>query len=181
MSGRYGPAPNNARPQHADRTATALRRRYHRSPAAGVLLVAAIAAVLAVACNADDDGADPTPAARVIATRARPDATSTIAAAGETPASGAVVEVTGIVGAVSTAARAIEINRISGANVNRIELAPATTIRSATGGRLALQDIRPSERIIASGPLNERGDAIVAREITVQNVVPGGQGSQPGG
>jgi hypothetical protein len=135
-------------------------------------------AVVAGACG-NDSGDDPTPTPRGTATLAGLNATPT--GSDDTPAGSAIVEVTGIVGAVSTTARAIEINRLSGASVNRIEVAPATTIRSAGGHRVALQDIRPSERIIARGPLNERGDAIVANDITVQDVVPGAPGSSPGG
>jgi hypothetical protein len=86
-------------------------------------------------------------------------------------------EVTGIIGAVSTETSTIEITRVSGADVRRIEVTPATAIR---GGRLGerrdLGDLRPSDRIVATGEV--QGDTLVAREITVQSVVPG---AHPGG
>ena len=47
-----------------------------------------------------------------------------------------------------------------------------------TTGTIQLKDIRPSDRIIAKGKLNDRRDALVASEITVQDVIPG---AQPGG
>lgn len=95
---------------------------------------------------------------------------------GVTPASGDG-EVTGIVGAVSAETHTIEITRVSGADVRRIEVTPATAIR---GGRLGerrdLGDLRPSDRIVATGEV--QGDTLVASEITVQSVVPG---ADPGG
>lgn len=87
------------------------------------------------------------------------------------------MEVTGVVGAINRADRRIDITRLSGANVTVIDVQPTTTIRQAMGGRGTLDEIRPSDRIIASGRLTDRGDALIAGEITVQQVVappPGG-------
>jgi hypothetical protein len=91
---------------------------------------------------------------------------------------GASVEVVGIVGSVETSARAIEIRRLQGASVTRIELSPTTVIRKATGGTVQLAAVRTSDRIVAKGSLNDRHDAVIATEITVQDVLPG---AQPGG
>jgi hypothetical protein len=87
-------------------------------------------------------------------------------------------EVTGIVGTVNVATRTIEINRLRGAAVARVAVAPATDIRRAGGGAIKLSDIRPSDRIIATGAVDERAGSLTADRITVQDVV---RGSQPGG
>ncbi len=99
------------------------------------------------------------------------------AAPGTTQSAGQL-EVTGIVGSVNTGTRTIEIKQLRGASVTKIEVGDSTRIRKATGGTLRLGDVRTSDRLIASGTLNDRGDALVAAEITVQDVVPG---AQPGG
>lgn len=91
---------------------------------------------------------------------------------------GSTVEVTGIVGAVNAGSGLIEIDRLSGAAVRRIAVGPGTVMRRASGGTTTLGQIRPSDRIIARGTLNDRGDTLEATELTVQAVVPG---AQPGG
>ena len=68
--------------------------------------------------------------------------------------------------------------RLSGAPVNRVDVPSTAVIRSATGGRIAFEGIRTSDRIIADGHISDRGDALVADNITVSAVVPG---AQPGG
>ncbi|HEX5480474.1 MAG TPA: hypothetical protein VFY79_12220 [Dehalococcoidia bacterium] len=93
-------------------------------------------------------------------------------------APGDSVSVTGIVGTVTTDPPAIEITRLSGADVTRIQVQDATVIRSATGSRIDLSTVRSSDRIIADGHINDRGDALIADDIAVSAVVPG---AQPGG
>ena len=150
-----------------------------------ILFVAVIATFAAAACGGSSTKPTPTtgttssPTARAGA--ASPAAPKT-AAAIRTPApsngSATGAEVTGIVGAVSVASRTIEINRLSGASVTKISVEPSTALRKAGGGSTTLAQIRPSDRIIARGQLNDRKDTLIAVEITVQDVVPG---AQPGG
>jgi glucose/arabinose dehydrogenase len=103
---------------------------------------------------------------------ASPSSVSSPAPAGES------VEVTGIVGSVNAGTRTIQIERRSGASVTKISVGISTVIRRATGGTATLSQIKPSDRIIASGTLSDRRDVLVAAEITIQEVVPG---SSPGG
>ena len=107
---------------------------------------------------------------------ARP--TSGVTAAVTQPQAGESLEVTGIVGGLNLNGSRIEIKRLQGAAVTQIAVDANTVIRKATGGKLQLKDVRTSDRIIARGVLNDRRDALVASEITVQDVVPG---AQPGG
>jgi hypothetical protein len=53
-----------------------------------------------------------------------------------------------------------------------------TVFRPAAGGTTTLAQIHASQRIIARGTINDRGDTLLASEVTVQDVV---QGGQPGG
>jgi hypothetical protein len=153
----------------------------------GTLLIAA--AVLAAAASGCDGGSGSTrtPTAAGIASSAVATAVATAPAASKSPpstpaavtsAQTATDEVTGIVGSVNVAAHTIQIDRLSGAPVTRITVDAGTVIRVAGGGTTTLGSVRVSDRIIASGHLNDRNDALVATEITVQAVVPGGQ---PGG
>ncbi len=96
----------------------------------------------------------------------------TSAPAGET------LEVTGIIGAVNLSARVIEIKPLQGATIQQIVIDTSTVLRKAGGGTAQLRDLKSSDRIIASGKLNDRRDALIATEITVQDVLPG---AQPGG
>lgn len=82
----------------------------------------------------------------------------------------------GIVGAVDEDARTIIINRLQGADIGIIEVDAGTRITSARGGTLRLGDLRPSDRIVARGTVED--GALVATEIEVGQVVPG---SAPGG
>lgn len=93
-------------------------------------------------------------------------------------APGDAVSVTGIVGTVTTDPPAIEITRLSGAAVTRIQVQDSTVIRSASGSRIDLSTVRSSDRIIADGRINDRGDALIADDIAISAVVPG---AQPGG
>jgi hypothetical protein len=92
--------------------------------------------------------------------------------------SGEIVEVTGIVSRVAASTRVIGIKLLSGAQVTEIDVQPSTSIRRAGGGSILLTDIKTSDRIIARGRLNDRRDALLAIEVTVQDVV---SGSGPGG
>jgi hypothetical protein len=138
------------------------------------------ASLLVAACggdNGDDAAGAPavrTPAATTTARTPAPSATEPGTAS--TPASGGQVEVQGIVGAVDEDARTIEINRLQGADVGVIEVDASTRITSARGGTLRLGDLRPSDRIVARGTVED--GALVATEIEVGQVVPG---SAPGG
>lgn len=162
-----------------------------RNLAAGIIAIATLAA--ASACGGDSTSnptaKPPTPASTAAATPASTAAGTPVAthavstSAAATPAvtappPGASVEVTGIVGGVNLNGNVIEIKRLSGAAVTEIAVTPATVLRKATGGKIAFKDIRTSDRIIASGALNDRRDQLDANEITVQDVVPG---AQPGG
>ncbi len=79
---------------------------------------------------------------------------------------------------MSLSGKVIEIKRLQGAAVAQVAVDATTAIRKAGGGTIQLKDIRTSDRIIAKGKLNDRRDALVASEITVQDVIPG---AQPGG
>jgi hypothetical protein len=152
----------------------------------GALLIAA-AAIAAATWSCDGGSAsDKTPASRTASPAASAAAATSPAAAktppftagAATPLPGGNDEVTGIVGSINAASRTIQIDRRSGAPVTRITVDSTTVIRIAGGGTTTLSSIRVSDRIIASGHLNDRQDALVATEITVQQVVPGGP---PGG
>jgi len=152
-----------------------------------IVRLAAIAmaalSLLIAACDDDDGGgaATATPA-----TSAAPSASATVSpnetpGAEQSPApvdtpSGDEQEVTGIVGAVITATSRIEINQLSGADVSQIEVTSQTQIRRAVGGTLTLDQVRPSDRIVARGSVD--GDTLTATRITLQEAVPG---AQPGG
>lgn len=112
---------------------------------------------------------------RTTATTAAPEATADPEAS---PAPGGEVEATGIVGAVDENNAVIEIRPTGGGTITRIEVAQGASIRLATGGSLALSEIRSSDRIAASGVAGDTPDTIVADRIEVSRVVPG---AAPGG
>lgn len=148
-----------------------------------LLGLSAIAVALTVACGGDDDGGDratpPTPDGSPAATRAASTPSrGGVPRPGETQDGGEAVEVTGLAGVVNVAARTIEITRLSGAEVTRIEVTERTVITRGQGGEtLTLADIRPSDRIIATGTLGEDG-SFVAAEVEVQpEPSPGGGAS----
>ena len=98
-----------------------------------------------------------------------------------TPASPATarageVEVTGIVGSVDAGARSIAINRLSGANARTIIVRDGTIIRRAMGGSLTLTQVRPSDRIIATGVLDTAANSLLATEIEIGAVGDPGAG-----
>ena len=153
------------------------------------LLLAAIAAVtlLAAACGGDGSSYSSNTAAPTATSRATTTSAGTSPTGGTptaaTPAataapSGATVEVTGIVGTVNTGENLINIQRLSGAAVRKISVDGRTSMRRASGGSLALSEIRPSDRIIAEGRLNDRQDTLLATQLTIESVV---QGGDPGG
>ena len=151
-----------------------------------ILLAALIAAAAgASACGGSSKSSTPTtaPAKTTLAsaTVARsPGAAATVAGtpAPATTPSGEVVEVAGIVARVNASTRVIGIKLLSGAQVTEIDVQSSTAIRRAGGDSISLASIKTSDRIIARGRLNDRHDALVATELTVQDVV---SGSGPGG
>lgn len=143
---------------------------------------AAVIAVLGAACGGDGGGKATATPARATATRAAsPAATQAATQAASTPEApaGTPQEVTGIVGVVNAATRTIEITRTGGADVRMIEVTPATSIRNARRERVTLADVRPSNRIVASGAIDPSSGALVATAIQVQDVVS--PGLEPGG
>ncbi len=147
--------------------------------AGSLLLVAALSCAAAfTACGDDGYGTnDATATPRSTTTTAPTPATSETAAPSSPGATAtAEVEVQGIVGSVNTNDSTITISRLSGAPVTRIAIGPNTRIRQARGGTARLADIKPSNRIIASGTVE--GGALRATEITIEAVVPG---AGPGG
>jgi len=144
----------------------------------GIAAAAFVASLSLAACGGGGSATATSTPRSASPTGAPPAATST--PAGSAVASAGSDEVTGIVGVVinTAATHAISIQRLSGAPVTKIEVGAATTIRRASGGTLTLGEVRPSERIVARGHLNDRRDALVADEITLQEVI---QDGPPGG
>ena len=156
--------------------------------ALALVTLALVSGAWLTACDSGDDNGDSTATPGAAATSPaktssagdttpKPAGTpSSVATAGVTAAAGSV-EVRGIVGAVSAQNGTIEISRLSGADVTTIKTSSATRIRRARGGTATLAEIRSSDRIIATGTVNNRG-ALEATEIAVEDVVPG---AAPGG
>jgi hypothetical protein len=137
------------------------------------ILPAIALAALVAGCGGDDEDGAPT----TIVRQDTPVAVRSATAPAAEPTVAGEIEVTGIVGSVNLSSRTIQIDRIRGADVTQIDIAPATTMRYADGRPIGLGQVRPSDRIIAHGQLSERG-SLVARLVEVQEVVPG---SAPGG
>lgn len=147
--------------------------------AGSLLLVAALACGAAFAACGDDGygTSDATRTPRSTTTTALTPANGETAAPSSPGATAAAeAEVQGIVGSVNANDSTITISRLSGAAVTRIAVSPTTRIRQARGGTARLADIKPSDRIIASGTVE--GSALRATEITIEAVVPG---AAPGG
>jgi hypothetical protein len=87
-----------------------------------------------------------------------------------------IVEVTGIVGAIGPEEGTIHITRLSGAPVSRVHVDKGTRMRTASGGPLAFEAIRVSDRIIATGVIMTGTDMLAAREIRIGNALDGSQG-----
>ncbi len=156
-----------------------------KPPCARVVLMPMLGLLVAASlsgCGGGSNKAQVTATEAMVATRTAASATSTPASTGRPPgavaatASATVVEVTGIVGTVNATARTIQIDRRSGADVTKIVVDSATVIRLDVGDTTTLAKIRPSDRIVARGAINDRGDALMAVEITVQEVAPGSNG-----
>jgi hypothetical protein len=138
-----------------------------------------LAAVLVAACDDDNDRVitidedDLSPVATAVDRSPVPTSD-----AGEPtpPASGETVEVQGIIGAIDQELGVITINRLQGADIDRIEVGGATEIRSARGGTITIRDLRVSDRIIATGEVDD--GVLVATRIEISQVVPG---ADPGG
>jgi hypothetical protein len=149
-----------------------------RAVLASVALFTTVA--LVAACNSgDSDPADTATPADPTRTAQTPLPGSTAVAASPQPAGSQVPgngQVVGIVGAVNEADNRIEINRLSGANVGAVLVTPATRILSGQGRPLTLGDLRPSDRIIASGEV--LGAEMTADRVEIQPVLPG---ASPGG
>ena len=129
--------------------------------------------LIAGACAGDEDGeADASPVATASRVAVTPDAAATSPVSPD-PGN---QEVVGIVGAVNQADSRIEINRLSGADVQVILVTPATRILSGQGRTLTLADLRASDRIIAKGAVD--GAELTADRVEVQAVLPG---ASPGG
>ena len=149
------------------------------------LLIPAIVilAVAAWSCGGSSKASPSPTAAASPATAVAKSPVASTSAAARTPTSGAadagtVDEVTGIVGSVNAATRTILIDHLSGAPVTKITVDESTVIRRVSGDTITLREVRVSDRIVASGHLNDRQDALVAAHVTVQDVLPG---AQPGG
>ncbi len=155
------------------RSATAARRL--------AIIGVAVAAVLLAGCEDDDDGVisigedDLSPLVTVVERSPAPTSGSAV---GEPtpPVSGDTIEVQGIIGAIDHDAGVITINRLQGADVDRIQVGEGTEIRSARGGTISLAGLRVSDRIIAEGVVE--GAALLAERIEISQVVPG---ADPGG
>ena len=150
------------------------------------LVVPALAsiAIVVASCGGSKSSSVPTsavasPASAVAATSpAASSSTAAPATAVATVDSGTLDEVTGIVGSINPASHLIQINRLSGAPVIRISVASSTVIQTASGDTITLDEVHVSDRIVASGHLNDRQDTLLASYVTVQSVLPG---AQPGG
>lgn len=149
----------------------------HRATTVRAGLTFAAVALTAVVSGCDGDGA---PKTAPSATAGDVTSARTSAASPETLATApaGTVEVTGLVGAVDVPGGTIAINRLSGADVGRVQIVGTTRILSTSGGRLALAELRPSERLIARGSIDAATGDLVAESVTVQ---PAGPGAPPGG
>lgn len=154
---------------------------------AAPVAVVTLAALLAACGGGSAAKGTPTSGAATVIVAASPASGSpaavrspggTVTAAATAGAPGSSAEVGGIIGVVSVSSGFIVIERRSGADVRKLLVDSRTVVRKAAGGTERLEDLKPSDRIVASGRLNDRGDALQADVITVQAVVPG---AQPGG
>lgn len=149
----------------------------------------ALAALAAASCSnssgSPNTSAPGTPASAASAPAAASPGAEATSSAGDaataavTPAEpGSQERLTGIVGTVSPATKTIQVTRLSGAPVQQIRVASTTVIRTAGGAVIDLGGVRTSDRIIADGHIDSRGEALIADDITVSPAVPG---AAPGG
>jgi hypothetical protein len=155
-----------------------IRTRAVRVLALGAIIAGTIATT--IACGDDGDGAEAS--ATAVATRTAAPATPQSTAEPHATSSGETIKVQGVVGAVDARAGIIEIRATGGSSVTMIVLAPGASIARPNGTAIVLDDVRPSDRIVAEGVAGTDPETLVADTVTVQQVVPGGQpGSNPGG
>ncbi len=134
----------------------------------------------AVACSDGDgddadSGGEPTTASTVAPTQvAEPPSPDP----GE-PTPATTIEVQGVVGVVIKTTRIIEI-RPTGEQqqYDKIALTPNARIMRAGGGPLSLDDVRPSDRIVAFGRPGDSPGSLISDDVTIQQVI---QGGAPGG
>jgi hypothetical protein len=143
-----------------------------------LLALAFVLSVVAAACGDDEDTPGPTPrstpsTAAPTTSRGTPDPQPTDDSSADR------IEVTGIIGSVNPATRVIEITRLSGADVRRVQASAATVIVDGRGNRLQLGDLKPSDRIIARGGAGGAG-VLVASEIEISAVTGGPSGGASG-
>lgn len=138
---------------------------------------ALVAAAVLAACGGGDDDSGTREPDRTIAPRTQVsnNLPTPIPAASPTLTT-ASAEVTAIVGAVNVQGALIEITRLSGADVRQVAVNQETIIRRSDGRPTRLDELRPSDRIVARGRTN--GTVLNAVQITVQVAVGG---PAPGG
>lgn len=134
----------------------------------------------AVACSDSegddaDSGSEPTAQASTAPTQVT--APPSLLAGEPTPST--TIEVQGVVGVVIETTRIIEI-RPTGEEqgYTKIALTPNTTIVRAGGGAMPLDDVRPSDRIVAFGRPGDDPGTLISDDVTIQQVI---QGGAPGG
>jgi hypothetical protein len=148
-----------------------------------ICAVAALGFAVGITGCGDDNSADATPTPRPEPSAAPstndPESTTT---ANPAPTSGAApeeIEVRGVVGVVNEAASTIEIRATAGGDYSNIIIDASTDIRRAGGGSARLSDIRSSDRIVVVGTAGDEAGTLLASEIAIQQLSPGGP--QPGG
>jgi hypothetical protein len=148
-----------------------------------LLVLTLSASVVATACSDDESEPEPTPSPAAERTAApTPSVAQPTAGAATTEPDANEIEVQGVVGTVDARSSTIEIRATGGSPITTIEVGGDTAIRRASGGNLTLAEVRPSDRITARGVEGSAPDSLLANEITVQQVVPGGPpGANPGG
>jgi hypothetical protein len=140
--------------------------------------ITAFTAMAISACTSSADAPVADTSAAASTAGVTPSAAATGPAGDPTSVSSDEVEATGVVGAVDEAAGVIEIRATGGTPFTRIEVTPGARITVAGGGSLSLGDIRPSDRIFATGIASDTASTLVADRIEVSRVVPG---AAPGG
>jgi hypothetical protein len=140
-----------------------------------LIAVALVGALFVVGCSGDGDNPG-APAATTTPPITTPGPTLTPDPSDPTPSS--TIEVQGVVGVVNERERTIDIRPTGAEQFTKIALGPNTVIQRAGGGELSLEEVRPSDRIIAYGRVGDDPDTLVSDDVTVQPVIPG---ASPGG
>ena len=134
----------------------------------------------AVACSdSEGDDADnetePTPMASIAPTQVT--VPPSLVPGEPTPST--TIEVQGVVGVVIPTTRIIEIRPTGDQQeYDKIALTPNAAIMRAGGGAMALDDVRPSDRIVAFGRPGDDPGTLISDDVTIQQVI---QGGAPGG